>query len=127
MFELANGYVPAVTEVDGVIDLERVLSHWVNVSDQLTVGAVASYGGTPVIGVRVGSDRFDLNLDTTRTAVRAFLASAARAGGAGRLPWHVTVNQKGVLNRVSYLPDDTPTPGWYAYLKPAADAPRPLG
>ena len=26
-------------------------------------------------------------------------------------------NNRGTVNRVSYRPDDDPTPGWYAYLR----------
>ena len=126
IFDLVDGYVPAVTDVNGVAELERVLSHWVNVSDRPTVGLVETYGGSPVIGVRLGADRFVLNRDTTRTAVRESLATAARAGGAVELRWHLTVNQNGKVNLVTYLPDGARSPGWYAYLKPDADRPRPI-
>jgi hypothetical protein len=127
VFDLVNGFVPAVTEVKGVAEFERVLSHWVNVSDGPTVGFGGSRPGSPVILVRLGADRFALNRDTKRPAVRAFLAAAARAGGAAELSWHVTFNQDGKVNRVSYRSDNERTPGWYAYLDPAADEPRTLG
>ena len=38
-------------------------------------------------------------------------------GGAGNLPWHLAPNASGNRNRMSYLPDDNPTPGWYAYTR----------
>ena len=126
-FDLVDGFVPAVAEVQGLAEFERVLSHWVNASDESTVGAGGSRRGSPVILVRLGTDTFALNRDTKRPAVRAFLAAAARAGGAVKLSWHVTLNEDGTVNRVSYRPDDQRTPGWYAYLHPAADEPRPLG
>jgi hypothetical protein len=119
--------VPAVTEVDGVAEFERVLSHWVNASDRPTVGLVEAYGGSPVIRVAVGADRFVLNRDTPRSAVRDFLTAAARSGDAANLYWHVTANDNGRVNKVSYLKDGTPPQGWFAYLRPNADAPRPLG
>ena len=34
--DLVDGYVPAVTEVNGVAEFERVLSHWVNTSNRST-------------------------------------------------------------------------------------------
>lgn len=127
VFDLVDGFVPAVTEVNGVVEFERVLSHWVNVSDGPTVGFGGHRPGSPVILVKLGADRFALNRDTKRLAVRAFLTTAARAGGAAELSWRFTFNRDGKLNRVSYRSDNERTPGWYAYLDPAADDPRPLG
>jgi hypothetical protein len=86
----SNGFVRPKLRVDGVRNLERALSYWVNVSDQETVGAIGSRGGSPIVEVRLGEDTFALNRDTTRPAVRAFLAAAAQAGDARDLPWHVT-------------------------------------
>ena len=126
--ELVNGYVPVGTTVDGLRALERVLANWAEASNQATVGDVGAYRGSPVIIVRLGSgDEFVLNRDTKRAAVLAFLSAAATAGGADRLPWHVTANSRGTVNRVSYRPDDGPTPGWYAYLRTPSPQPRGLG
>lgn len=36
--DLTNGFVSPVLKVDGVRDLERLLSCWVNESDEPTVG-----------------------------------------------------------------------------------------
>ena len=127
IIDLVDGYVPAVTEVTAVAEFERVLSHWVNASDRPTVGLVETYGGSPVIRVGVGVDRFVLNRDTPRPAVRHFLATAARAGGAASLHWHVTANENGRVNKISYLKDGAPPQGWFVYLRPDACAPRPLG
>ena len=85
-----------------------------------------NYGGWPVFMIGMGSDGFLLNRDTKRSAVRAFLTAAARAGGADHLRWHVTANARGVINRVSYRPDDEPTPGWYAYLREPSSEPQEL-
>ena len=124
--DLVDGFVPVGTEVDGSRELERVLSHWLKESNAPTVGDVENYGGSPVIMIRMGSDGFVLNRDTKRSAVRAFLTAAARAGGAEHLRWHVTANARGVINRVSYRPDDEPTPGWYAYLREPSSEPQEL-
>jgi hypothetical protein len=111
-FDLADGFLRAVLRVNGVRDLERALSYWVNVSEQSTVGAIGTRGGSPVIEVRLQEDRFVVNRDTKRSAVRAFLAAAARAGDARDLPWHVTYNRDGKIDRISYRADEAPTPGW---------------
>jgi len=121
-----NGYVPVGTTVDGAAALECVLARWAEASNQATVGDVGAFGGSPVIIVRIGGDEFVLNRDTKREAVLAFLAAAATAGGADQLPWHVTANNKGTINRVSYRPDDAATPGWYAYLRTPSPQPREL-
>ena len=55
-----------------------MLSYWVNVSDQLTVGAIGTRGGSPVIEVLLREDRFVVNRDTKRSAVRKLLAAAAK-------------------------------------------------
>ena len=126
--EVVNGYLPVGTTVDGAAELERLLAHWAEASNQATVGDMGACRGSPVIIVRLGSgDEFVLNRDTKRAAVLAFLSAAATAGGADRLPWHVTANSRGTVNRVSYRPDDGPTPGWYAYLRTPVAEPRGLG
>jgi hypothetical protein len=125
--ELVNGYVPVGTTVNGAAELERLLAHWAEVSNQATVGDVGAYGGSPVVIVRLGGgDELVLNRDTKRAAVLAFLTAAATGGGADRLPWHVTANSRGTVNRVSYRPDDDPIPGWYAYLRTPSPEPRKL-
>lgn len=125
--ELVNGFVQTGTKVDGASELERVLSHWAEASDAPTVGDVGAFGGSPVIIVGMQTDEFVLNRDTKRAAVQTFLTAAARAGGAANLPWHVTANSRGTINRVSYLSDDGTTPGWYAYLHEPSPEPRELG
>jgi hypothetical protein len=124
-FELVDGFVPHGTAVTGVLELQRVLAHWIEASDQPTVGDVGTFGGSPVITVRMGADEFVLNRDTKRAAVRAFLGAAVRAGGADRLRWHVATNARGGVNRVTYRSDDAPTPGWYAYVRGVSE-PRDL-
>jgi hypothetical protein len=123
---LVNGFVPVGTRVDGAGQLERVLSQWASESSRSTVSDAGVFGGSPVITVRMGADEFVLNRDTKRTAVTAFLDAAARAGGADRLPWHVTANRAGTINRVSYRCDDETVSGWYAYLRQPSAEPRQL-
>lgn len=93
--DLTDGFDPPIRKVAGVRELERVLSCWVNGSDEPTVGPIGSRGGAAVIEVQLLEDRFVLNRDTKRQAIRTFLASAARAGDARDLPWCVTFNRDG--------------------------------
>lgn len=123
--DLVDGFVPEGTVVNGVLELQRILSQWIEASDRPTVGEVGTFGGSPVITVRVGWDTFVLNRDTKRAAVRAFLDDAASAGGADHLRWHVTVNARGAVNRVTYRSDEEATPGWYAYIRGVSE-PRHL-
>jgi hypothetical protein len=123
--DLENGYVPEGAVLNGVLELQQVLSDWINTSNRPTVGDVGRFGGSPVLKVRMGTDEFVLNRDTKRTSVDAFLAAAAHAGGADRLRWHVTMNARGAVNRVTYQSDDGATPGWYAYVR-GVTVPRDL-
>jgi hypothetical protein len=106
--------------------LETLLSRWAASSNRVTIGDVGRFGGPALLTVQIGADEVVLNRDTKRAAVLAFLAAAEEAGGASHLPWHVTANSRGIINRVSYLPGDAATPGWYAYLRTPAAAPRKL-
>ena len=124
--ELNNGFVPAVTTLDSLEQFEELLGFWFDGSDQSTVGEIGSRGGSPVLHVRLGTDEFALNRDTKRRAVGEFLNAIGHAGGADRLPWHVTTNRMGRVNRVSYRPDDDETPGWYAYLSTPSASKRRL-
>jgi hypothetical protein len=123
--DLEDGYLRSGTVIHGALELQRVLSDWIGASDRPTIGDVGRFGGSPVLTVRLRTDEFVLNRDTKRSAVHAFLAAAADAGGGDRLRWHVTANARGVINRVTYRPDDAPTPGWYAYV-PGVGEPRDL-
>lgn len=123
--ELENGYVPVGTVVPSTSELERLLAHWLGESNRPTVGDVGAFGGSPVVTVRLAADSFVLNRDTKRAAVHTFLAAAREADGADHLPWRVTTNARGAVNRVTYRPDDAPTPGWYAYIRGVAE-PREL-
>jgi hypothetical protein len=124
--DLEQGFVPVGTRVGGLAELEDLLSRWYGRSQQATVGAVGAFGGSPVIIVSAPSGEFVLNRDTKRAAVEAFLSASRRAGGAANLSWRVTANNRGTINRVSYLRDDSATPGWYAYLRKPATKPRDL-
>jgi hypothetical protein len=59
--------------------------------------------------------------------LRILSRTAARGGGAANLHRHVTANENGRVNKISYLRSGALPQGWFAYLRPDADAPRPLG
>jgi hypothetical protein len=69
------------------------------------------------------ADEYVLNRDTTRAAIRDFLATAARAAN---LTWRVIPNARGRCNKVSYSPDSQPLRSWYAYLRQQAGHPYQL-
>lgn len=98
-------------------ELDHRLRSWLRVSQQPTIGDIGRFGGSPLIKVTADGREFVLNRDTKRSAVASFTEAAARAGGAGNLPWHLAPNASGNRNRMSYLPDDNPAPGWYAYTR----------
>jgi hypothetical protein len=125
--DVVDGFVVTGTRVESVDGLERLLANWLRTSNEATVGEVGAFGGSPVITVYIGADAFVLNRDTKRVAVEAFLEAVARSGGASNLDWHITSNSRGKVNRVTYRPDEEPTPGWYAYVHAAEPAPRRLG
>lgn len=112
-----DGFIPPGTVAGSAAELEDLLRRWLGASGQPTIGDVGRFGGSPLIRATAGGREFVLNRDTKRSAVVSFADAAARAGGAGNLPWHLAPNAKGNLNRMSYRADDSPTPGWYAYAR----------
>jgi len=112
-----DGFILPGTVVNSANELEHLLRSWLRVSRQATIGDIGRFGGSPLIKVKADGQEFVLNRDTKRYAVASFTEAAARAGGAKHLPWHLAPNARGNRNRVSYLPDDSPTPGWHAYTR----------
>jgi hypothetical protein len=110
-----DGFIPPGAVVNSADELEHLLRSWLRVSRQPTIGDIGRFGGSFLIKVTADGWEFVLNRDTKRSAVASFTQAAASAGGAGNLPWHLAPTARGQRNRVSYLPDDRPTPGWYAY------------
>jgi hypothetical protein len=110
-----DGFIPAGTVVGSAAELEDLLRKWLRASQQPTIGDIGRFGGSALIKVTAGGQEFVLNRDTKRSAVLSFADAAATVGGAGNLAWHLAPNARGNRNRMSYGPDDSPTPGWYAY------------
>ncbi|MFY9848166.1 MAG: hypothetical protein WBF20_10170 [Trebonia sp.] len=112
-----DGFISPGAVVNSADELDHRLRSWLRVSQQPTIGDIGRFGGSPLIKVTADGREFVLNRDTKRSAVASFTEAAARAGGAGNLPWHLAPNASGNRNRMSYLPDDNPAPGWYAYTR----------
>lgn len=121
---VADGYIPLGTTVSSTAELTELLRNWVSVSSQGTIGDVGDFGKRPWVRVGLGTDLVVLNADTKRSAVLDYLAHAADVGH--NPPWYVHANRNGRINKVGYRDDAPPSPGWYAYLVPPADAPRTL-
>lgn len=62
----------------------------------------------------------DLNADTRRSAVSAFLDHVRLFEGAFEL--HVVANRRGRINKVVFDPAKPSPIGWYAYLREAKPA-----
>ncbi len=121
---LVDGYLPRM-HVGGLLELECLLTHWLEQSDRPTIGDIGKFGDASHITVDV-VDEFVLNRDTKRSAVAEFLRVARNAGGAEQLRWHVIRNARGRINKVTYRTGDVPAPGWFAFLRRPAETPRDL-
>lgn len=122
--DLDGGFIRLGTTVRSKGALTGLLREWARDSDQGTIGDVGHFGGRPWVRVELGADLVVLNADTKRSAVLDYLAHAADVGH--NPPWNVRANRNGRINNVAYRDDALPSPGWYAYLVPPAEAPRTL-
>ncbi len=111
------------TAVESKAALAALLRRWHNQTNEPTIGDVGSYGGTPWIYVELPSATVVLNADTKRAAVAEYLQACDSHGDD--LPWQVTANRSGKVNKVLYGGRDK-APGWYAYTLGVLDAPVTL-
>ncbi len=114
-----DGALPRGLHLSGLAELRSRLSAWLQGTDDDTIGDVGSFGGTPWMHVDLGGQHIVLNADTKRTAVAAFLQVAEPV-------LQVVANRRGVVNKVVFRPDGTPTPGWYAYTAQPLHTPTAL-
>ena len=110
------------TRVANKTELANLLDTWFRETTEPTVGDVGSYGGRAWIIIGLADDRAQLNADTTRRAVRAYLDDVAKRGA--EVPWRVVTNRDGRINKVIYRPDGSGVTGWYCYLTSEISAPR---
>lgn len=99
-------------------ELGEVLAASLRGSDRPTIGDVGAFRGPARITVRLNDTEFVLNRNTKR--------AAARASGAARLEWRATTGRRETVNRVTYIADDAPMPGWHAYLRDPLSRPARL-
>lgn len=96
-------------------ELTTLLADWLAQCSEDTIGDVSRYPRAPWVSVETPLGLMDLNADTRRSAVEAFLVHARR--GDGSFVLHVVANRRGRINKVVFDPDVTPPVGWYAYLR----------
>lgn len=101
-------------------ELVSLLATWLTKSSDETIGDVSRFPRAPWISVETPLGLMDLNADTRRSAVSAFLDHARLFEGAIEL--HVVANRRGRINKVVFDPAKPTTIGWYAYLRKARPA-----
>ncbi len=106
-------------------ELLRVLGDWLDTSGDETIGDVSRFSRAPWMSVETPLGLMDLNTDTRRSAVAAFVEHARRHGPGIEL--HVVANQRGRVNKVVYDQTRRPPTGWYAYLRHEAPEPQSFG
>ena len=105
-------------------ELVALLSAWVAQTRDETLGDASRFGRAPWVSVETPLGLMDLNADTRRSAVEAFLERARRQGGSFEL--QVVANRRGRLNKVVLDPTAPPLTGWYAYLRHEVLAPTSM-
>lgn len=107
------------TTVTSKAEFAATLLHWFTTSNTETIGDVKNYGGSSLIRLDLGAHvRVDLNADTKRSAVAAYLQSVREHGPDAM--WSLIANKNGTFNKLDFASTDSPTPGWYCYLTPAS-------
>ena len=107
------------TTVTSKAEFAATLLHWFTTSNTETIGDVKNYGGSSLIRLDLGAHvRIDLNADTKRSAVAAYLQSVREHGPDAM--WSVIANKNGTFNKLDFASTGSPTPGWYCYLTPAS-------
>jgi hypothetical protein len=121
----AEGFLRPVVEINGKVELVHVLGEWRASSLAPTIGDIGSFGGRPCIRVHLpGGTAVVLNVDTKRAAIEEYLSAVRKAGP--ELPWYVVANNRGKVNKVSFLAGGGLTPGWYAYTERPLPCPQSL-
>ncbi|MEZ5174577.1 MAG: hypothetical protein R2823_00005, partial [Acidimicrobiia bacterium] len=101
-------------------ELISLLATWLAKSSDQTIGDVSRFPRAPWISVETPLGLMDLNADTRRSAVSAFLDHVRQFEGAVEL--HVVANRRGRINKVVFDPAKPSPIGWYAYLRTARPA-----
>jgi hypothetical protein len=76
---------------------------------------VNGYAGKPWIVIKIGAHEVELNADTKRSAVEAFVTTSRR--DPDRL-WRVVAGREGRVNKVVPNAGADSLPGWYYLVRP---------
>lgn len=94
-------------------ELVQLLTRWLEVSDEETIGDVGRFARAPWVSVETELGLADLNADTRREAVAAFVEWARAEAEGAQL--RVVENRRGRVNKVVF--GAGPVQGWYCYLR----------
>ncbi len=114
--EGSEGALVRGARVAGVEELRRLLRTWLQRTGEPTVGDVGRFGGSPWLHVDLPGHELVLNADTKRAAVQEYI-------DAQSAELFVVANRRGIVNKVVFRQDRTPTPGWYCYTTAPLAAP----
>jgi hypothetical protein len=122
----SDGFLPRGIKANGKREFADLLLHWYQSSQAITIGDVGSgsYRGRPWITVDLGSHQAELNADTNRAGVAAYLEHVRRLGP--ELPWQVIAGRRGTVSKVVFSGDPAHAAGWYLYLRPPLTQPAQL-
>ncbi len=102
--------------------LLEALRHWLETTDDETIGDTTRFAGTPWVSFESSLGIVNINADTTRNAVARMLDYRK----ANSVQWSVIENSRGKVNKVIFSASDSHQ-GWYAYLRTPVDQPTSLG
>ncbi|MAC41421.1 MAG: hypothetical protein CMJ05_06480 [Pelagibacterales bacterium] len=90
-------------------ELYKVLKWWKTLSDSKTIGDLNKINGnTPLIKIKLGSNIYVINADTTQEGTQIFLDNINN-------PWRLIKNENGIKNKVTNDSDKDPIKGFYMY------------
>lgn len=90
-------------------ELFTILKWWKILSKSDTIGDLNKINGnTPLIKIRLGSNIYVINADTTRQGVHAFLENKNN-------PWRVIENENGIKNKITNDLNELSIKGFYMY------------
>lgn len=103
-------------------DFAELLRGWLaHPERQAVIGEPTTFGGKPLVRVRINDQGFHLNGDTRDTGVREYLRLVEEHGAD--LAWHVMANTGGRINKVALGLPPAPIKYFYLYADEASPTP----
>jgi|TARA_B110000908_G_C10150480_1_gene401100 hypothetical protein len=91
--------------------LWKILKWWKILSNSNTIGDLSKVNGNfPLIFIKIGSNTYYVNADSTKDGVKIFLAKKEN-------PWVLINNDNGVNNKITNSLFKEPVKGFYMYKK----------